>query len=70
MFSRSKADIVLQPQPTDDPNDFLNWPKTYTLWNFTLVCFYTLLVIVNLDIGTVVWGDTMVDLGSTIQQDT
>ena len=36
--------------------------------NFTLVCFYILMVFAVLDIGPVVWGDLIVDLGFTIQE--
>ena len=91
VFDKKHGEIILQPRPTTDPNDPLNWPKWYALyhslslchicwsstmalmvyrykaWNFTLVCLYTLLVFVNVDIGTVIWGDLIVDLGFSVQ---
>lgn len=70
VLDRTKGEIILHPRPTADPNDPLNWSKWYKAWNFSLVCFYTLMVFVNLDIGTVVWGDTQEDLGYTLSQNT
>lgn len=40
----------------------------YKVQNFALVCYYTLMVFVILDIGTVVWGDQIVELGFSVQQ--
>lgn len=57
------GDIILHPTPSADPNDPLNWPGWYKILNFSLVCFYTLMVFVNVDIGTVIWGDLNGDLG-------
>ncbi|WPH03556.1 Hypothetical protein R9X50_00643700 [Acrodontium crateriforme] len=45
--------IILQPTPSPDPNDPLNWSKLWKTVNFSLVCLYTLLVFVNVDVGTV-----------------
>ena len=70
MLSPGNTEIILQPRPTDDPNDPLNWTKPEKAWNFTLVSFYILMVFVNLDIGTVIWGDTSRELGYTIQENT
>lgn len=38
--------------------------------NFALVSFYTLMVFVNLDIGTVIWGNLIVDLGFSYKIET
>lgn len=40
-----KADIILLPRPTLDPNDPLNWPKWRKYLNFGLACFYALMVV-------------------------
>ncbi|KAJ5207579.1 Major facilitator superfamily domain general substrate transporter [Penicillium cf. viridicatum] len=37
-------EIILQPQPTDDPNDPLNWAAWRKYLNFRLVCLYALLI--------------------------
>ncbi|KAL4965432.1 MFS general substrate transporter [Aspergillus stella-maris] len=52
---QSAAVIVLEPRPTDDPNDPLNWSKPRKTVNFVIASFYTLATFVLLDIGTVVW---------------
>lgn len=54
VLDQTHCDIILQPKPTSDPNDPLNWSKAWKLLNFGLVCFYTLIVFVNLDIMTVI----------------
>ena len=63
MLDRKNAEIILHPIPTSDPNDPLNWPKWWKAVNFSLVCLYTLLVFVNVDIGTVVWAELNSELG-------
>lgn len=63
MITRKDAEIILHPTPTTDPNDPLNWSKWYKSLNFTLVCFYVLLVFTNVDITPVVWGSINEDLG-------
>lgn len=37
------GDIVLQPQPTNSPNDPLNWSLPRKYWHFLLLCFITAL---------------------------
>ncbi|KAH8800900.1 hypothetical protein F5884DRAFT_809341, partial [Xylogone sp. PMI_703] len=34
--------IVLQPQPSSDPNDPLNWSMTCKVVNFGIIAFYSL----------------------------
>lgn len=63
MLDRKHAEIILHPIPSSDPNDPLNWGKWYKALQFGLVSFYTLMVFVNVDIGTVSWGPLNTDLG-------
>lgn len=35
--------IILLPQPSDSPNDPLNWSNNRKIWHFLLVCFITAL---------------------------
>lgn len=56
-------DIVLQPQPSDDPNDPLNWPKWRKYWNFGLVCLYVLMIAELIDAATPTWGPMNKELG-------
>ncbi|XBW35694.1 hypothetical protein QEN19_001265 [Hanseniaspora menglaensis] len=37
----SKSGIVLMPQPSESPNDPLNWSKVRKYWHFTLMTFIT-----------------------------
>ncbi|PYH42370.1 MFS general substrate transporter [Aspergillus saccharolyticus JOP 1030-1] len=61
--SQSATVVVLEPTPTDDPNDPLNWPKSRKTVNFVIASFYTLASFVLLDIGTVIWVDQNAELG-------
>lgn len=56
-------DIVLQPQPSDDPNDPLNWPKWRKYWNYGLVCLYVLMIAELIDAATPTWGPMNTELG-------
>lgn len=42
--AQKDARIVLQPRPTDDPNDPLNWSKKQKVVNYTLACYYAMMV--------------------------
>jgi MFS family permease len=53
---RSTDQLVLQPPPTSDPNDSLNWSKFRKALNFGLVSYYVLWTFVQLDIGFTAWG--------------
>ncbi|RDW88471.1 hypothetical protein BP6252_00503 [Coleophoma cylindrospora] len=56
-------DIILQPRPSSDPNDPLNWPRWRKNWNFSLCCFYTLMVFALIDAATPTWAPMNVELG-------
>ncbi|GAB1214042.1 hypothetical protein ATERTT37_003199, partial [Aspergillus terreus] len=59
--------IVLQPPPTDDPDDPLNWSKLRKTVNFTLVLLFTLFTFTLVDIGTVAWGPMNEQLGISFE---
>ncbi|KAH8674261.1 major facilitator superfamily domain-containing protein [Xylariales sp. PMI_506] len=59
--------IILQPTPTEDPNDPLNWSKPRKALNFTLAMFYSLMTYVLMDIGIVIWGNLNTELGISYQ---
>ncbi|KAL5356095.1 major facilitator superfamily domain-containing protein [Aspergillus floccosus] len=59
--------IVLQPPPTDDPDDPLNWSKLRKTVNFTLVLLFTLFTFTLVDIGTVAWGPVNEQLGISFE---
>lgn len=56
LLQRKKGeDIVLQPPPTDDPNDPLNWPTWRKHINFGLSVFYAFMVYAFIDAATPTW---------------
>lgn len=64
MLQRVKGeDIVLQPRPTDNPNDPLNWPMWRKHLNFGLSCFYALMVFAFIDAATPTWSPMNLQLG-------
>ncbi|KAJ9138438.1 Major facilitator superfamily MFS-1 [Pleurostoma richardsiae] len=50
------ADIILQPRPTSNPNDPLNWPKWRKNLNFGLAAFFALMVAAQVSATTPTWG--------------
>ena len=50
------ADIILQPRPTSNPNDPLNWPKWRKYLNFGLAAFFALMVAAQVSATTPTWG--------------
>ncbi|KAJ9641303.1 hypothetical protein H2204_002981 [Knufia peltigerae] len=63
-FHRStKGEIILQPKPSSDPNDPLNWPSWQKYLNLVLVSFYALLVFALLNSATVTWTPMNLELG-------
>jgi len=51
-----EAEIILQPQPSDDPNDPLNWPRYQKIINFFLACFYAMMVFCFVNATSPTWG--------------
>ncbi|CEL04938.1 hypothetical protein ASPCAL06062 [Aspergillus calidoustus] len=56
-------EIVLQPKPSNDPNDPLNWEAWRKYLNFGLTCLYVLLVNEFLCAATPTWGPMHEQLG-------
>ena len=63
LYKEKGKDIILEPKPTDDPNDPLNWSKWRKDWNFALCSFYALMVFAFIDAATPTWGPMNVQLG-------
>ncbi|PSS00967.1 major facilitator superfamily domain-containing protein [Coniella lustricola] len=57
------ADIILQPRPTSDPNDPLNWVKWRKYLNYGLATFYALLSFAQVNASTPTWGPMEDELG-------
>ncbi|KAE8396179.1 major facilitator superfamily domain-containing protein [Aspergillus alliaceus] len=62
-----ETEIILQPAPSHDPNDPLNWPLWRKHLNFGLVCYYVIMVFAILDVATVTWGPLNVELGFSFE---
>ncbi|RDL36768.1 uncharacterized protein BP5553_06120 [Venustampulla echinocandica] len=54
--------LLLQPQPSEDPNDPLNWSRRRKFVNFSIICFYALMTFTILDIGPAAWQDYIDEL--------
>jgi len=50
------AELVLQPRPSEDPNDPLNWPRWQKVINFSLACFYAMMVYAFVNATSPTWG--------------
>lgn len=59
----AKAGIILQPRPTSDPNDPLNWPRWRKHLNFGLATFYALMTFAQFNATTPTWGPMEEELG-------
>ncbi|KAB8230236.1 major facilitator superfamily domain-containing protein [Aspergillus alliaceus] len=55
--------IILQPRPSNDPNEPLNWPTYQKAINLSIACLFTLMVFATLDVGTVIWPSLTAELG-------
>ncbi|CAG8974138.1 hypothetical protein HYALB_00002775 [Hymenoscyphus albidus] len=60
-----QSQIILQPRPSDDPNEPLNWSKKRKAINYAIICFYALMTFTILDIGTVAWQNYVNEFGMT-----
>ncbi|KAL1970634.1 hypothetical protein VTN77DRAFT_4278 [Rasamsonia byssochlamydoides] len=58
-----KHEIILQPRPSRDPNDPLNWPNWRKYLNFALVSYYAIMVFAFIDAATPTWGPMNTQLG-------
>ncbi|KPM45246.1 hypothetical protein AK830_g1281 [Neonectria ditissima] len=67
MSAPAGRDIILQPRPTEDPNDPLNWPNWRKYINFGLAGFYVLMVSEFINSATPTWGPMHNELGFSYQ---
>ncbi|EFY94778.1 MFS transporter [Metarhizium robertsii] len=67
LSSEQSGSIIYQPQPSDDPEDPLNWSTLRKCVNLGLVLSYVLLTFVVLDIPPVAYGQLVEDIGITFQ---
>ncbi|KAL4796243.1 major facilitator superfamily domain-containing protein [Aspergillus venezuelensis] len=61
----SSREIILQPQPTSDPNDPLNWPPWRKYLNLGLVIFWVAMVAEFINAPTPTWSPMQDELGYT-----
>ncbi|POR33087.1 Major facilitator superfamily transporter [Tolypocladium paradoxum] len=67
VYTASTGSLVLQPKPTDDPDDPLNW-ATWRKWlNYGVVLVYVLFTFTLLDIAAVAYSQLVDELGMTYQ---
>ncbi|KAG5360670.1 putative MFS-type transporter [Yarrowia sp. B02] len=64
----NSAKRVLQPVPSDDPNEPLNWSQTRKHVNFALVCFFTLIAFTSACVSSVFWGPWQEEFGWSFDQ--
>lgn len=57
------AEIILQPRPTSDPNDPLNWPKWRKYLNFGMATLYAIMAFAQVNATTPTWGPMEDELG-------
>ncbi|KAF2768726.1 MFS general substrate transporter [Teratosphaeria nubilosa] len=50
------AKVILQPRPTDNPNDPLNWPQWQKILNYFLASFYAMMVFCFVNATSPTWG--------------
>ncbi|OKL61002.1 hypothetical protein UA08_03674 [Talaromyces atroroseus] len=56
-------ELILRPQPTEDPNNPLNWPSWRKYVNFGFACLWDLLITEFLCAATPTWGPMHRELG-------
>ncbi|KAB8078749.1 major facilitator superfamily domain-containing protein [Aspergillus leporis] len=61
------TEIILQPAPSHDPNDPLNWPLWRKHLNFGLVSYYVIMVFAIIDMATVTWGPVNKEMGFSFE---
>ncbi|KAJ5105001.1 hypothetical protein NUU61_002348 [Penicillium alfredii] len=59
--------VILQPKPSTNPNDPLNWPLWRKYLNFGLVSYYVMMVLALIDVATVTWGPLNAGLGFSFE---
>ena len=66
--STATTKITLQPVPTSDPNQPLNWANWRKHFNFFQVCFFTLIAFTTACVSSVFWGPWQREYGWTMDQ--
>ncbi|KAJ5689554.1 hypothetical protein N7462_003946 [Penicillium macrosclerotiorum] len=61
--SNEGSEVILEPKPSRDPNDPLNWPKWRKHLNFAFVSYYVMMVLALIDVATVTWSSVNAELG-------
>ncbi|KAF2489228.1 serine/threonine kinase 16 [Lophium mytilinum] len=67
MTSSAGKDIILEPRPSEDPNDPFNWSTTRKYINFGLVCLYVAMVAEFINASTPTWGPMNKELGYSFE---
>ncbi|KAJ5778144.1 hypothetical protein N7520_001390 [Penicillium odoratum] len=57
--------VMLDPIPTSDPNEPLNWSTARKTVNFTIVLGMTVVIFAALSVQTIFWQEMVVDLHTT-----
>lgn len=65
MRAAAGPDLVLNPRPSRDPNDPLNWPTWRKYVNMGMVCFYVAMIGQFINATTPTWDPMEVELGYT-----
>ncbi|OJJ50366.1 hypothetical protein ASPZODRAFT_23017 [Penicilliopsis zonata CBS 506.65] len=68
MRPQADGQVLLQPRPTEDPNDPLNWSGGRKYLNFGLVCLYVVMVNEFINASTPTWGPMQTQLGYSNEQ--
>ncbi|KAJ5629025.1 major facilitator superfamily domain-containing protein [Penicillium lividum] len=66
-YAHTHGKIILQPRPSSDPNDPLNWPLWRKHLNFFLASFYSFMVWALIDAATPTWTDMNIQLGFSFE---
>ncbi|KAJ5991773.1 hypothetical protein N7451_007497 [Penicillium sp. IBT 35674x] len=61
----SKSGVVLRPQPTNDPNEPLNWPQWEKYATYLVLCWFTFLAFMNSSAFTVAVKSIVKEFGKT-----
>lgn len=63
LADKSDLHLVLSPQPTNDPNDPLNWSSRRKFVQIVLLCMYGIFTYGFLTVSPVIWYNINADLG-------
>ncbi|KAJ5655236.1 major facilitator superfamily domain-containing protein [Penicillium longicatenatum] len=66
-YAHMHGEIILQPRPTSESNDPLNWPLWRKHLNYFLASFYSFMVWALIDAATPTWTDVNIQLGFSFE---